>query len=144
MVLSRAERFDDIAHRAGFRNRCLTAPFTTETAAPTTTVRVSNVQAPGGEPNADANAPTDFPTYSGIPIVPVPAIEAPPTASESPTSETGAGVYASVSTVPSPTLDARVREPPQAAASDLCDASVGRLMDSVLFVVIGLSAAVAD
>ncbi|WCT05916.1 polymorphic toxin type 24 domain-containing protein [Rhodococcus qingshengii] len=84
-------------------NPCLTAPSTTATAAPTTTVGLPGAQAPGGGPNAGANAPTNFPTYNGTPIVPVPTIEVPPIASESPTSETGAGApsTASASMVPS-------------------------------------------
>ena len=86
-------------------NPCLTAPSTTATAAPTTTVGLPGVQAPGGGPNVGANAPTNFPTYNGTPIVPVPTIEVPPITSESPTSETGAGALpnASASAVPSPT-----------------------------------------
>ncbi|MEU4058466.1 hypothetical protein [Rhodococcus qingshengii] len=86
-------------------NPCLTAPSTTATAAPTTTVGLPGAQAPGGGPNAGANAPTNFPTYNGTPIVPVPTIEVPPIASESPTSETGAGAppNASPPQVPSPT-----------------------------------------
>ncbi|MFD6516879.1 hypothetical protein [Rhodococcus sp. NPDC060176] len=86
-------------------NPCLTAPTTTPTAAPTTTVGLPGAQAPGGGPNVGANAPTNFPTYNGTPIVPVPTIEVPPIASESPTSETGAGAFPNASTpqVPSPT-----------------------------------------
>ena len=86
-------------------NPCLPAPSTTPTAAPTTTVGLPGAQAPGGGPNVGANAPTNFPTYNGTPIVPVPTIEVPPIASESPTSETGAGASpnASPPTVPSPT-----------------------------------------
>ncbi|QEX10701.1 hypothetical protein F6X56_13735 [Rhodococcus erythropolis] len=53
-------------------NPCLTAPTTTPTAAPTTTVGLPGAQAPGGGPNVGANAPTNFPTYNGTPIVPVP------------------------------------------------------------------------
>ncbi|YCN55391.1 hypothetical protein AB9M10_26780 [Rhodococcus erythropolis] len=53
-------------------NPCLTAPSTTATAAPTTTVGLPGAQAPGGGPNVGANAPTNFPTYNGTPIVPVP------------------------------------------------------------------------
>ncbi|MCZ9634948.1 hypothetical protein [Rhodococcus sp. BH5] len=53
-------------------NPCLSAPSTTSTAAPTTTVGLPGVQAPGGGPNVGANAPTNFPTYNGTPIVPVP------------------------------------------------------------------------
>ena len=86
-------------------NPCLSAPSTTSTAAPTTTVGLPGVQAPGGGPNVGANAPTNFPTYNGTPIVPVPTIEVPPIASESPASETGVGAFpnASASAVPSPT-----------------------------------------
>ncbi|MHD0303324.1 Tox-REase-5 domain-containing protein [Rhodococcus erythropolis] len=86
-------------------NPCLTAPTTTPTAAPTTTVGLPGAQAPGGGPNVGANAPTNFPTYNGTPIVPVPTIEVPPIASESPASETGVGAFpnASASAVPSPT-----------------------------------------
>ena len=88
-------------------NPCLTAPSTTATAAPTTTVGLPGAQAPGGGPNVGANAPTNFPTYNGTPIVPIPTIEVPPIASESPTSETGAGAFPDASTpqVPSPTLN---------------------------------------
>ncbi|BCF86269.1 hypothetical protein RQCS_58140 (plasmid) [Rhodococcus qingshengii] len=104
-------------------NPCLTAPSTTATAAPTTTVGLSGAQAPGGGPNAGANAPTNFPTYNGTPIVPVPTIEVPPIASESPASETGAGAppNASPPQVPSPTSTLNptpVREPPPTAAPD--------------------------
>ncbi|RGP47711.1 hypothetical protein AWH04_23960 [Rhodococcus erythropolis] len=86
-------------------NPCLSAPSTTSTAAPTTTVGLPGVQAPGGGPNVGANAPTNFPTYNGTPIVPVPTIEVPPVTSESPASETGVGAFpnASASAVPSPT-----------------------------------------
>ncbi|WP_238076860.1 hypothetical protein [Rhodococcus erythropolis] len=86
-------------------NPCLSAPSTTSTAAPTTTVGLPGVQAPGGGPNVGANAPTNFPTYNGTPIVPVPTIEVPPITSESPASETGVGAFpnASASAVPSPT-----------------------------------------
>ncbi|MCW0190082.1 MAG: hypothetical protein OJJ55_02195 [Rhodococcus sp.] len=86
-------------------NPCLTAPSTTATAAPTTTVGLPGAQASGGGPNVGANAPTNFPTYNGTPIVPVPTIEVPPIASESPTSENGAGAPpdASPPQVPSPT-----------------------------------------
>ncbi|MCQ4126681.1 hypothetical protein NOU13_19435 [Rhodococcus erythropolis] len=86
-------------------NPCLSAPSTTATAAPTTTVGLPGAQAPGGGPNVGANAPTNFPTYNGTPIVPVPTIEVPPIASESPASETGVGAFpnASASAVPSPT-----------------------------------------
>ncbi|MGC0367707.1 hypothetical protein ABH922_005759 [Rhodococcus sp. 27YEA15] len=79
-------------------NPCLSAPTTTATAAPTTTVGLPGAQAPGGGPNVGANAPTNFPTYNGTPIVPVPTIEVPPIASESPTSETGAGAPPDAST----------------------------------------------
>jgi hypothetical protein len=34
------------------------------------------MQSPGGGPNVGANAPTNFPTYNGTPIVPVPGAEA--------------------------------------------------------------------
>ncbi|MDV8014653.1 hypothetical protein R4P70_25370 [Rhodococcus sp. IEGM 1241] len=86
-------------------NPCLSAPSTTSTAAPTTTVGLPGAQAPGGGPNVGANAPTNFPTYNGTPIVPVPTIEVPPITSESPASETGVGAFpnASASAVPSPT-----------------------------------------
>jgi len=86
-------------------NPCLSAPSTTSTAAPTTTVGLPGAQAPGVGPNVGANAPTNFPTYNGTPIVPVPTIEVPPIASESPASETGVGAFpnASASAVPSPT-----------------------------------------
>ncbi|MDI9902800.1 hypothetical protein QM716_23360 [Rhodococcus sp. IEGM 1409] len=86
-------------------NPCLSAPSTTATAAPTTTVGLPGAQAPGGGPNVGANAPTNFPTYNGTPIVPVPTIEVPPIASESSDSETGVGAFpnASASAVPSPT-----------------------------------------
>ncbi len=86
-------------------NPCLSAPSTTATVAPTTTVGLPGAQAPGGGPNVGANAPTNFPTYNGTPIVPVPTIEVPPITSESPASETGVGAFpnASASAVPSPT-----------------------------------------
>ncbi|MFJ7624518.1 hypothetical protein ACIQYZ_37670, partial [Rhodococcus erythropolis] len=86
-------------------NPCLSAPSTTATAAPTTTVGLPGAQAPGGGPNVGANAPTNFPTYNGTPIVPVPTIEVPPIASEASASETGVGAFpnASASAVPSPT-----------------------------------------
>ncbi|MDV6277812.1 hypothetical protein R3Q06_30420 [Rhodococcus erythropolis] len=58
-------------------NPCLTAPSTTATAAPTTTVGLPGAQAPGGGPNVCANAPTNFPTYNGTPIVPVPGAALP-------------------------------------------------------------------
>ncbi|MFF1555854.1 hypothetical protein ACFVX3_33090, partial [Rhodococcus erythropolis] len=48
-----------------------TAPTTT-TAPPTTTQGLPTAQSPGGGPNVGANAPTNFPTYNGTPIVPVP------------------------------------------------------------------------
>ncbi|MCY4669489.1 MAG: hypothetical protein OXC29_16080, partial [Rhodococcus sp.] len=59
----------------------------------------------GGRPNGGANARTNFPTYHGTAIVPVPTIEVPPITSESPASETGVGAFpnASASAVPSPT-----------------------------------------
>nr|WP_274704021.1 DNA/RNA non-specific endonuclease [Rhodococcus qingshengii] len=60
-------------------NPCLTAPSTTATAAPTTTVGLPGAQAPGGGPNVGANAPTNFPTYNGTPIVPVPGAALPGT-----------------------------------------------------------------
>ena len=86
-------------------NPCLSAPSTTATVAPTTTVGLPGAQAPGGGPDVGANAPTNFPTYNGTPIVPVPTIEIPPITSESPASETGVGAFpnASASAVPSPT-----------------------------------------
>ena len=56
-------------------NPCLTAPSMTGTAAATTTVGLPGAQAPGGGPNVAANAPTNFLTYNGTPIVPVPTIE---------------------------------------------------------------------
>ncbi|RMB78115.1 hypothetical protein AYK61_18375 [Rhodococcus sp. SBT000017] len=58
-------------------NPCLTAPPTTTTAPPTSTAGLPGAQAPGGGPNVGANAPTNFPTYNGTPIVAVPAIEVP-------------------------------------------------------------------
>ena len=58
-------------------NPCLSAPSTTSTAAPTTTVGLPGAQAPGGGPNVGANAPTNFPTYNGTPIVPVPGAALP-------------------------------------------------------------------
>ncbi|WCT05801.1 hypothetical protein [Rhodococcus qingshengii] len=58
-------------------NPCLSAPSTTATAAPTTTVGLPGAQAPGGGPNVGANAPTNFPTYNGTPIVPVPGAALP-------------------------------------------------------------------
>ncbi|MGE2772937.1 hypothetical protein ACQGAO_32555 [Rhodococcus sp. 1.20] len=58
-------------------NPCLSAPSTTATAAPTTTVGLPGAQAPGGGPNVGANAPTNFPTYNGTPIVPVPGAAQP-------------------------------------------------------------------
>ncbi|MEU4058434.1 hypothetical protein [Rhodococcus qingshengii] len=58
-------------------NPCLTAPSTTATVAPTTTVGLPGAQAPGGGPNVGANAPTNFPTYNGTPIVPVPGAALP-------------------------------------------------------------------
>ncbi|MDJ0105632.1 hypothetical protein QM646_04405 [Rhodococcus erythropolis] len=58
-------------------NPCLTAPSTTATAAPTTTVGLPGAQAPGGGPNVGANAPTNFPAYNGTPIVPVPGAALP-------------------------------------------------------------------
>ena len=48
-----------------------TAPTTT-TAPPTTTQGLPTAQSPGGGPNVGVNAPTNFPTYNGTPIVPVP------------------------------------------------------------------------
>lgn len=100
-------------------NPCLSAPSTTSTAAPTTTVGLPGVQAPGGGPNVGANAPTNFPTYNGTPIVPVPTIEVPPITSESPASETGVGAFpnASASAVPHP-HPPRVREPPPIVVPD--------------------------
>ena len=53
-------------------NPCLTAPSTPTTVAPTTTVGLPGVQAPGGGPNVGANAPTDFPDYRGTPVVTIP------------------------------------------------------------------------
>ncbi|OZD73660.1 hypothetical protein CH272_01490 [Rhodococcus sp. 05-340-1] len=53
-------------------NPCLTAPSTSTTAPPTSTAGLPGAQAPGGGPNVGANAPTNFPTYNGTPIVPVP------------------------------------------------------------------------
>ena len=53
-------------------NPCLTAPSSTATVAPTTTIGMPGAQAPGGGPSVGANAPTNFPTYNGTPIVPVP------------------------------------------------------------------------
>ncbi|CAJ0557263.1 unnamed protein product, partial [Mesorhabditis spiculigera] len=58
-------------------NPCLSAPTTTPTAAPTTTVGLPGAQAPGGGPNVGANAPTNFPAYNGTPIVPVPGAALP-------------------------------------------------------------------
>ncbi|EQM31816.1 hypothetical protein R3Q08_07455 [Rhodococcus erythropolis] len=87
-------------------NPCLTAPSTTASPTPTTTIGLPGAQAPGGGPNVGANAPTNFPTYNGTPIVPVPTIGVPPLSSESPTSEAGTGASPNASTpaVPSPTL----------------------------------------
>ncbi len=99
-------------------NPCLSAPSTTATVAPTTTVGLPpGAQAPGGGPNVGANAPTNFPTYNGTPpIVPVPTIEVPPITSESPpASETGVGAFppnASASAVPSPTPTPGEEPPP--------------------------------
>lgn len=45
---------------------------TATTAPPTTTQGLPTAQSPGGGPNVGANAPTNFPTYNGTPIVPVP------------------------------------------------------------------------
>ncbi len=53
-------------------NPCLTAPSTTATAPPTSTAGLPGAQASGGGPNVGANAPTNFPTYNGTPIVPGP------------------------------------------------------------------------
>ncbi|MDN3460692.1 polymorphic toxin type 24 domain-containing protein [Rhodococcus sp. APC 3903] len=87
-------------------NPCLTAPTTTSTAAPTTTVGLPGAQAPGGGPNVGANAPTNFPTYNGTPIVPVPGGALPGTPGTPPTSgvENPAGVPVPTTTSgPAPT-----------------------------------------
>ncbi|MEI4741772.1 glycohydrolase toxin TNT-related protein [Rhodococcus erythropolis] len=75
-------------------NPCLSAPSTTATAAPTTTVGLPGAQAPGGGPNVGANAPTNFPTYNGTPIVPVPGAAQPgqPQSPTPPAIENPAGV----------------------------------------------------
>ncbi|MBT2276208.1 hypothetical protein J7E69_33030, partial [Rhodococcus enclensis] len=87
-------------------NPCLTAPTTTPTAAPTTTVGLPGAQAPGGGPNVGANAPTNFPTYNGTPIVPVPGAALPgqPNTPTPPGIENPAGVPVPTTTSePAPT-----------------------------------------
>ena len=87
-------------------NPCLTAPTTTPTAAPTTTVGLPGAQAPGGGPNVGANAPTNFPTYNGTPIVPVPSAALPgqPNTPTPPGIENPAGVPVPTTTSePAPT-----------------------------------------
>ncbi|WP_407727347.1 hypothetical protein ACJEDT_11150 [Rhodococcoides fascians] len=85
-------------------NPCLTAPPTTTTAPPTSTAGLPGAQAPGGGPNVGANAPTNFPTYNGTPIVPVPvpapgvAQTATPGAPAAPGVESPAGVPAATAT----------------------------------------------
>ncbi|MCS4255841.1 hypothetical protein M2405_004144 [Rhodococcus erythropolis] len=87
-------------------NPCLTAPTTTPTAAPTTTVGLPGAQAPGGGPNVGANAPTNFPTYNGTPIVPAPGAALPgqPNTPTPPGIENPAGVPVPTTTSePAPT-----------------------------------------
>ncbi|OZE95926.1 hypothetical protein CH302_16700 [Rhodococcus sp. 15-2388-1-1a] len=87
-------------------NPCLTAPSTTTTAQPTSTAGLPGAQAPGGGPNVGANAPTNFPTYNGTPIVPgpgpvpVPGVvqTATPGAPAAPGGESPAGVPAATAT----------------------------------------------
>jgi hypothetical protein len=87
-------------------NPCLTAPSTTTTAPPTSTAGLPGAQAPGGGPNVGANAPTNFPTYNGTPIVPAPGPvpvpgvvqTATPGAPAAPGGESPAGVPAATAT----------------------------------------------
>lgn len=87
-------------------NPCLTAPSTTTTAPPTSTAGLSGAQASGGGPNVGANAPTNFPTYNGTPIVrapgpaPVPGVvqTATPGAPAAAGGESPAGVPAATAT----------------------------------------------
>ncbi|NIL84062.1 hypothetical protein RhoFasGS6_01422 [Rhodococcus fascians] len=81
-------------------NPCLTAPPTTTTTPPTSTAGLPGAQAPGGGPNVGANAPTNFPTYNGTPIVPVPGVAqtATPGAPAAPGVESPAGVPAATAT----------------------------------------------
>lgn len=53
------------------------SPPTTTSSPPTTTPGLPTAQSPGGGPNAGANAPTNWPTYNGTPIVPVPGASTP-------------------------------------------------------------------
>ncbi|MDV8006859.1 hypothetical protein [Rhodococcus sp. IEGM 1318] len=103
-------------------NPCLTAPSTTATAAPTTTVGLPGAQAPGGGPNVGANAPTNFPTYNGTPIVPVPgaALSGQPNTPTPPGIENPAGVPVPTTTSgPAPTT-------PQPAGSTAPTATTDR------------------
>ncbi|MFD4785079.1 hypothetical protein ACFWNH_29075 [Rhodococcus qingshengii] len=50
---------------------------TATTAPQTTTQGLPTAQSPGGGPNVGANAPTNFPTYNGTPIVTVPPAPGP-------------------------------------------------------------------
>ncbi|MFD4785096.1 ADP-ribosyltransferase [Rhodococcus qingshengii] len=87
-------------------NPCLTAPSTTATVAPTTTVGLPGAQAPGGGPNVGANAPTNFPSYNGTPIVPVPGAALPgqPNTPTAPSIDNPAGVPVPTTTSgPAPT-----------------------------------------
>lgn len=106
-------------------NPCLSAPSTTATAAPTTTVGLPGAQAPGGGPNVGANAPTNFPTYNGTPIVPVPGAAQPgqpgtPGAPTQPGVQNPAGVpVPSTADGPAPTI-------PQPAGSTAPTATTDR------------------
>ena len=87
-------------------NPCLSAPSTTATAAPTTTVGLPGAQAPGGGPNVGANAlRRTFPPTTAPPSSLCRRSRFRPLLPRSPASETGVGAFpnASASAVPSPT-----------------------------------------
>jgi hypothetical protein len=98
-------------------NPCLTAPPTTTTAPPTSTAGLPGAQAPGGGPNVGANAPTNFPTYNGTPIVPVP-VPAPGAAqTATPGAPTAPGVESPVGVPAATTISADAPTSPQPAGS---------------------------
>ena len=94
-----------------------TAPTTT--APPTTTQGLPTGQAPGGGPNVGANAPTNFPTYNGTPIVTLPPVPG--------TSNPTGQVPPAITLPPSPTAASTVQPTsPSAAESTPASASADK------------------
>lgn len=101
-----------------------TAPTTT--APPTTTQGLPTAQSPGGGPNVGANAPTNFPTYNGTPIVtvpPVPGAGSPPPAVELPPTATVPS--SSAATSQSPATSPSAAEPAPASTDKSVIISTG-------------------